>query len=114
MFVEIRLFPDLECTESTMYLATRKTLSQHTAPSGEARSKYLLLEQFKADLPNDALQHPAGLLVECLNFFPKLSLSCALCWEVSLKNLAEELNPGRHLARLEQIRRDFNLIKKRE
>ena len=41
LFVEIRLFPDLEATESTMYLATRKTLSQHTAPSGEARAKIL-------------------------------------------------------------------------
>ena len=110
MFVDIRLFPDLEATESTMYLATRKTLSQHTAPSGEARAKYLLLEQFKADLSDNTLQDPAGLLVKCLNFLPELRLSRALCWEISLENLAEELNPGRHLPRLEQIRRDFDLI----
>ena len=93
---------------------TKDAQSAYCTIWGSTVKKYLLLEQFKADLPNDALQHPAGLLVECLNFFPELRLSCALCWEVSLKNLAEELNPGRHLARLEQIRRDFNLIKKRE
>ena len=72
-FANMRLFPDLLATESTMYLVTRQTgLVSKIRSCG---LEHLLLEEFQRDLRYDALEHPAGLLVQSEDF----SVSLGLC-----------------------------------
>ena len=72
-------------------------------------SKDLLLEELEGDLCDDALEHPAGLLVEGHDFRPSLCLCCRFGWQLSLKDAAEKRNPWSHFAWLEQVRGNFNL-----
>ena len=74
----------------------------------------LLLEEFEGDLGNDALQDPVGLLVERFDLGVRFGQRRELGWKLHFENLAEELDPGGHFLRLQQVRRNFNLMQRKK